>query len=223
VNNRINKAGDRRELFTPFIGGASDDLPIGLSTQDTSSAGSPTLDIVSGSGGLFRLRHDAQNEVQALTLYGGDVLWVDPTKEPVFEVELAVHIGSGSALSADQRVVFGLATARNSTLDDVAKHAWFRVEGANNNIYWETDDATTDDDDNDSGEDYADDVFRVFRIDMSDLEAVKFIIDGNEVANVDLSTLSASDLMQPFIEVQKDAGAEVDGVEIRHLYCGQNV
>lgn len=206
--NYKHPLGDKVCVFDHFV-----DATAPLSTQDTSAAGSPTVARVSGAGGIFRLRADSQDEAQALGLNLGDVLVLDPTQGPVFECRLAVH----GTLTGDERAVWGLAAARNATLDSVAKHAWFRVEGVSTSLLWETDDATTDDNDNDTGEDYTADTYNVYKIDMTDLSNVRFMIDGAEVATADLSTLAATDLLQPFIEYQKDGGADTNGLEIDYV------
>ena len=212
--------GDRAEFFSHFFGVASDDTPIGLTTQDTSATGTPVFSFQSASGGVYRCAHDSEAEVQSIGLHAGDVLWVNPTKSPVFEARVARN---SATPSADQRLVIGLAAAYDGTLDDNTHHVWFREDGANQNILWESDDATTDDDDNDTGVDWTTATFQVFRIDMSNLATTELSIDGELVATVDMSELTASNLLQPMIILQKDGGAETDSVDVDYIYVGQDL
>jgi hypothetical protein len=211
------KRGIRRdrvcEIFEDFLGDAGDTLPIPWATQDTSAAGSPTLDYVSNSAnGIFTLTHDNQSEAQNLTLYYGDDLYIDSTQGPVFEAKVELT----TALTADQRVVVGLAAARNATLDSNTAHAWFRMEGANLNILWETDDGTTDDNDNDSGIDWVSGTAMVLRIDCRNLAQIIFYVDG-VVAGVGAAAALTGNL-QPYIEIQRDAGTETNALDIDYVH-----
>jgi hypothetical protein len=105
---------------------------------------------------------------------------IDPTKGPVFEARVRLNI-PGATITADERWVVGLvndhATAQTA-LDGTTFNVWFRGEGANLNILVEGDDNVTNTDDVDSTFDYADNVFMMLKIDMSDLTKVKFYVDG---------------------------------------------
>lgn len=114
-------------------------------SADTSAVGAPTIQ--SSSLGPMELALDATNEVQNLCLYMGDVLPFDI--DDLIRVEFIAKLSAGIAASV--MGAFGLAGARNDTLDTVAQSAWFRFEG-NNNIVCETDDGTTDTDDKATGE-----------------------------------------------------------------------
>ncbi len=219
MNPGVSMSGEI-ELFDHFSGASE---PTWLVTQDTSAAGSPTLAPASAAGGAFELAHDTRDEVQAITLYGGDVLALGGASEPVFEARVKVQAGGG-ALTATETLVVGLASARNATLDNVVTHFWFKMAGANNNILYEYDDGTTDSDDNDTGVDYESDVYAVLRIDASDLSRVTFAVDGVEVADVDVSeTITDANLLQPFIEFQKTGGGTDNGVLIDYLYLRSQV
>ena len=52
----------------------------------------------------------ATSEQENITLYFGDQLVIDPTKNVIFEARLKVNF-AGAAFSADQRFVVGLAAA----------------------------------------------------------------------------------------------------------------
>ena len=96
------------------------------------------------------------------------------------------------------------------------------MEGANNNILIEGDDGTTDNDDNDTTVDWVSGTMMVLKIDMSDLTNMLFFIDGELVKlasgeKIDVSDMAGSDLLQPFIEIQKDAGTVQHQVDVDYI------
>lgn len=201
-------------LFTDFEAKAGDALPNWLKTQDTSAAGSPTLDFVtSTAGGVYRLKHDAQNEVQNISLYGGDNLLVAVASAPVLEARVRINGNGGTFLAAGERLVVGLASARNATLDNVATNVWFRVEGdgATRNVLWESDDTVTDTDDQATGFAYVEGTFFNIKIDMTSLAAVKLYINGALVGTASMPAATGN--VQFFAELQKPAAATVSQVE----------
>lgn len=205
----------RCRIFEDFFAIDTATKPPPWATQDTSAAGTPVLDYVADAdNGEFQLNHDATSEAQTLTLYWADQLMIEPTKNPIFECRIKINF-AGAAFTADQRIVIGLAGPRNATLDDIARHAWFRIEGANLNILAETDDGTTDDDDNDTTIDIVDNTYLTLRIDMSDLAAIKFYVNGVLGATLAAAVMTAN--LQPFIEIQRDAGAETEDVRIDYV------
>lgn len=206
-------------LFEDFLGAAGADLPSPWAVHDTSTSGSPTTDYVTaGAGGLFRLANDSTSEAQNLALYWGDNIAIAPTATPYMEARIRLNT-AGATFTADQRLVVGLAAARNATLDSNASHVWFRIEGANLNILIEGDDGVTDTNDTDTGIDYVDNEFLVLGIDMTTLSAVKFYVDGVEVATtIDVSALLSDDGLQPYIEMQRDANTEVETLDIDYVF-----
>lgn len=194
-----------------FLQSSSGTLVAPWATQDTSAAGSPTLDFVDDAdNGEYTLASDTQAEAQKLTLYWGDSLHIDATKQAVFEARLKLDIDS--AMTADDLFVCGLASARAADLDDIVTHAWVRVEGTDASILWESDDGSTDDDDNDSGKDLTDDTYFKVLIDFTSLAAVKFYLDMEDGAGWELvGTADMSDAtgnLQPFVELQVGAAEE---------------
>lgn len=214
------------EVFYDFLQIAGGTLPVDspyLLVHDTSSAGTPVAAFLSGSKvGEWQYAHDNTDEAQYIGLQQNDAVWIDPTKGPIFETRVKLNFG-GATLSADQRFVCGLASARDNTLDDVVDHAWFRIEGASLSILYESDDGATDDNANDSGVVLVDDTYVILKIDMSDLSAVAFSINGTEVGTTDMSAIAAGDKLQIFYELQKDAGTETDlfAVDYLHLVVGR--
>lgn len=200
------------EVYEDFLQSSSGTLPGPWATQETAAAGSPVVDFVDDAdNGAFRLAHDAQVEVQTLTLYWADSLHIDATSGPVIEIGLTLT----TALTADQRVVAGLAAARNATLDSIVAHSWFRLEGANLNITVESDDGTTDTDDQDTGVDWVSAVSMAFRIDMRNLDQIVYYVDGVAVSTTAAAVMTGN--LQPFIEIQKDAGADANVLDIDYV------
>ncbi len=99
------------------------------------TGGTPTVQALDGA---MRLALTADDEVQRAALYMGDVLPFD-----VDDIQRVDIIARASAIGATEDVVFGVASARNNTLDNVAAHAWFRMDGSNA-LVCESDDGTTD-------------------------------------------------------------------------------
>jgi hypothetical protein len=196
-----------------FVAPAAGSLPGWLTTQDTSSGGTPTFGYdAAGLGGTYSFAHDNTDEVQSIGIHGGDTLWIDPTKDCY--VECKVKGSALATLSADQRFVFGFASAYAATLDDITRNAWFRVEGGSANLLWEVDDGTTDDDDNDTGIDVVDDTYITLRVVIRDLY-VHFVVNGVQVAKSALTVLSGG--LQPILIIQKDAGTETDSITVDYI------
>lgn len=171
----------------------------------------------------YVITSDATSEGQSGQLTHGDQLTINPAKNPVFEawVELTP---AGATFTADERVVVGLVsphTNAEDALDSATNNVWFRMEGANLNVLVEADDGTTDTDDQDSGIDWVKGQLHHFKIDMANLSDIKFYVDGVEQtgAAVAASALSAS--LQPIFCVQRDAGTEVNTVEVKRYRVRQ--
>jgi hypothetical protein len=169
------------------------------------------------AGGVYSLATAAVSEAQAAQLTFGNQLIIDPSKGPIFEARVRVNI-PGATISADERWVVGLCsdhTNAEDALDSTVSNVWFRGEGANLNIFIEGDDGTTDTDDTDSTIDYVDNTYLLFKIDMTDLEAVEMSIDGVAVGTtLDLAALTGSTLLQPIFCYQRDAGTEINLLQI---------
>jgi len=195
------------ELFTDFESIAGSALPLWLSKQDTSAAGTVVADFVANAaGGQYKILCDNTNEVQKVGLNGGDHLTFDITKKPILECRLKIQGTSGAALSAVQRFVVGFASARNATLDSITTSAWLRVTGdaSTRAVIAEADDNTTDTNAQSTGFSYTDDTFFTVKIDASSLAGVKFYING--ALKKTIAMAAATGNVQPFIELQKDSG-----------------
>jgi hypothetical protein len=205
-----------------FIKTAGVALPAPWGKVDVSAAGSPTLDFVANAAdGVYRLKFDNTDELQSCTLHWADYLAIPSTKRARISWWITIDTTAAGGFSADDRLVCGLAGARNATLDSVVDHAWFRLEGANYNILCETDDGTTDNNDNDTGADWAEATKVKLTVDIDSQAGVRFYVNDVDVTPETMVTSAAvvTDLLQPYLEVQKDAGVEthqfdVDAVEV---------
>ena len=215
--------GNYVQIFDDFFGDgalALDGATLGTGglfvNHDTSSSGAPTFAFQGAADGVYRMKFSSTDESQKIATYLGDAVCIPPTKKPIFEARVKIT----GTFSADDRVVIGLGSARNATLDSVADHVWFRMEGANNNILVEGDDAATDNDDNDTSVDWTTGTFHIYKIDMSDTSNVRFFVDGTECVlpeAIDVSGMVAGDLLQPIIELQKDAGTVQHSVDVDYI------
>jgi hypothetical protein len=212
--------GGKVQIFSDFLGSFT--LPLdtaggyGFVNHDTSSGGAPTFAHLSEADGVYRMAFASTSEAEYLATYLGDEVCIPPTKNAIFEARIKIT----GTFSADDRVVIGLASARNNSLDAIADHVWFRMEGANNNILVEGDDGATDNNDNDTGVDWVSGTYAVYKIDMSDLTDVRFFVDGNRCAipeKIDVSAMVAGDLLQPYIEMQKDSGTVTHSVDTDYI------
>lgn len=203
-----------------FLNVAGETLPLPWLLQDTSAAGTPVTDYVDDEvNGRYELTGDATDELQALGLNFNDVLLLDPALGPVFEAGV-IWTPAGAAGTAPTRFVVGLASARNATLDSIAEHVWFRVEGASMALLVEGDDGTTDTNDQATTVTVVKDSLLRLRIDMADLSAVAFSAKVGSGAWVSCGTVDVSAMtgkLQPFIEYQKDSGTTVDTLTVDYV------
>jgi hypothetical protein len=207
-----------------FLQQSSDTLPALWATQDTSAAGTPTLDFVANAlNGEYKMQLATTNEAEQITLYLADHLVIDPTKKPVFICRVKVDIdptGATAVFTAGDAIVMGLASARNATLDNVTSNIWFRI-GNGLNLYVEGDDNTRDTDDVDTGFDFIENTYMWLKIDCNDLANVKFYVAGGGDPNgawkdvtpatkINVSGLTTSTKQLTIFEVQKAAEANKD-------------
>jgi len=208
------------EFFDDFPQASGDTVPAPWAATITDTAGTAVADYVdNAAGGQFKIGGDSQSEAQTARIDFGDHLIIDSTKNFVFEARVQVQYADDTAFTADERLVVGLASAYNATLDNVAKNAWFRVEGADTALLLETDDGATDNDDEDVGQDLANDTWAVLRIEGSDLDAIKFYKDGVLIGDLDAGALTGN--LQPIVAYQRDAGADVQVIFVDYVKVWQ--
>lgn len=136
------------------------------------------------------------------TLYWGDQLGIGAANGPILETRLCFPVLPTTGTETVQ-AVFGFASADNATADTISINAWFRVESAAQTaLLWETDDNSTNDDDNATGITLVASTYNIYRIDCTDLTAVKFYVDGTLVGTGSLAALT-TETIQPYFTVSK--------------------
>jgi len=116
--------------------------------------------------------------------------------------------------------VAGLAGPHNLDKDTIANHAWFRWQ-ASGALVVETDDTTTDNDDVATGITSVAGTYDIYKIDFTDLEDVRFYVNGVHVATdttFDMSDLTAGEsVMQPYFSLDKASGTGVGDLTIDYV------
>ncbi len=183
----------------------------GWTVADTSAAGAPTY-LTTADGMVLTIA--ATSEAEIITMYQNDILYLPSARLKSVEYDVEV-----AGIDAVTTLVFGVASEQNDTSDTVAEHAWFRMEGSVStaNIVVETDDGTNDNNDVATGKTLAATKFR-FRISFErGLSDVRFYIDGDRVAagtTFDMSSIGATQGLQPLVQIQKASGTGVPSVTI---------
>ena len=96
-------------------------------------------------------------------------------------------------------------------------HAWFRIEGASLAILVEADDGTTDTDDQDSTIVLVKSAWTHLKIDMTDLAAIVFEVDGVAQGGAAVSAPLLATPLQFIACIQRDAGTEANSLDIDWL------
>lgn len=171
-----------------------------LALRDVSPAGAPSSGVAADlANGVFLATLSATSEVSCIGLDYGDQRNIPANKRPVYMARVQV-----SALAANERIVFGLASDYNATLDSVTMHAWFRCN-ASLDLLIETDDNVTDNAAVDTGIDLVADTWVTLAIDCTDPYAIRFYVDGALAGTLAAGAFDATTL-QPVIWLQKDSG-----------------
>lgn len=186
-------------------------IPKFFTPRITRTAGSPLVGPVDdAANGTAILQLSATNEANVAAIDWDDQLVIDPTKEPIFSCRLKV-----SGVAAVTRMIWGLATAYNATLDSVAENAWFRLEGNSLALVVEADDATTNTDDQSTGRTLTADTYYVFTVDFSQgTGKIRFFVDDDYMGSITAAALATTHLMQPIIAIQKDSGVGEQSVTV---------
>lgn len=177
------------------------------------TSGNPTVaKEADGIGGVVALALDNTDEAQGAGLYWGDQESLSLEKGLIFEARVTFSVLPLTGTETVQ-AVFGLAGAYSAAPDDIDCNAWFRVESsANTALLWETDDNVTDDDDNDASITLVAGTYNIFRIDATDISAVKFYVDGVLVGTGSMAGLTgAIGNVQPYFMVSKAVSAHNTG------------
>ncbi len=208
------------QIFYDDFNGAVATLPTSADpatpwlVDDTSVTGTPTY--TKGTSVLtMTLNND--NAIVNICNHFNDALDFDI--DDIQRVEMRVRIGAATFTSGSI-LVFGVGSTRNDVADDVAAHAWVRMEGANSTtkVCAGTDDGVRDVNDIATGVTLGT-TFKDFVIDFTEGKSrVKFFIDGARVAasqTFDMSGYSAG--LQPIIQLSKTANTNADSVVMDYI------
>lgn len=187
---------------------------------DVSVGGNTTPLIAADVGnGVARLPLDATAEAQESGLTWGDQRPLVLNQGLIWEARVALQ----TLPTLLSEAVWGLAGDKNAVADSVAESIWFKADG-NGVIVAESDDATTNNDDVATGTTLTAGTFAIFRIDCSTITAVRFFIDGAEVAagtTFDMSAVAGLKL-QPYFHIAKASGAGLGVLDVDYVRCWQN-
>lgn len=189
--------------------------------DDTSASGTPTYS-KGGIGGEATLQLASTSEIENVCLHHGDDLNfdIDNLKKVYFRVKMAQ-----AAMDAASQVAFGVCSARNDAIDSIAAAACFRVIGADDTtaVVVETDDGSNDNDDVATGQTLSNS-YKEFVIDFSGGKSdVKFYMDNGDgnlsrvAASTTFNMSGYSAGLQPFVQIQKTADTNTDGVVIDYV------
>jgi len=216
--SNVTFAGDDRvTIFEDFNLKAGATLSLPWVEVDVSSAGTPTSDFSGDWPGEWEVTQAATNENEITGIAWDGCVSLDPAQNLVFEARVKLT-ATGGAMASTERMVVGLASAHNNDLDAITNSVWFRVgDAASMDVKIESDDGTTDTNDQATDFSYTNDTYHTYKIDMSDLSNVRFVFDGQDCGSVDVSAMTSSNGLQPFIEIQKDGDAEEDSIEVDYI------
>lgn len=144
----------------------------------------------------------------AFITYGGRMN-VDASKRPIFACRAKID-----TVGATTDVVFGFASADTAPLDNVTYRAWFKA--ANNlTLVAETDDNATAREDQATGVTLVTDTYAILEVDLTDLSAVVFRVNGTQVQSLAAPSIPAGAILQPFLGPRKQSsGTAVDACTV---------
>jgi len=178
--------------------------------------------------GAYEIQTSSTSEVADLTLYWGDELNLDSDLGPIMKIRCQVQ----TAPAAADSICWGFASARNAIQDTVANNAWFKLAGANTDLLIESDDATTNDDDNDTTVNLTAGTYAEFMISMNPIHGasatdVRFFyratLGGAWTRQLPNTTFAfgAATNCQPYVQVEKTSGATTPDLLVDYIHVMQ--
>jgi hypothetical protein len=200
-------------IFTDFLQKAASTAVLPWTVTKTGT--DETADYVANAvDGILRFTCGGTSEAQTMRVDHGDQLMINVSKQPRFECKIK-PAPAGANYGTTTRLVVGLASAYNATLDNVVTNAWFRLgDHADLNIYCEADDGTTDTDDSDTGADWVAATDLALMVAIDSALVAHFYVNGTEVKTASLAALAANTAVQPIIAFQRASGTVLDVVNI---------
>ena len=185
------------------------------------AAGTPTsaaLLVANVANGIAQMALAATNEAEDSTITFGDQLCFAARRGLIFECRATWNVLTDQAGGIG---LIGLGSAHNTTADTMATNLWFRLEGAAADILWESDDNVTNDDDNDTGVDAVAGTYHIYRIDCTTATAPKFYIDDVLVGTAACAFDATTELVQPYIGMNKASGTSVGTLYVDYIRIWQ--
>jgi len=197
------------EYYDDFLGEAYNTTFWGTTQTNLNTAIGLSDDVTNGALAIIL---DSDDNAEVGAVHFSDNLCLSIDQGLVFETRLTFTTLPTTGTETVQ-AVWGVASAHNTTLDSVSINAWFRLESsANTALLWETDDDTTNDDDNATGVTLVASTYNIYRIDFTDLSAVKFYVDDVLVGTGDMSGAAGADFkVQPYFNLSKAVSANNTG------------
>jgi hypothetical protein len=204
----------RPHLFEDFTGKATGTVRLVGTTVQT--AGTPAASIRSNiADGVWRNILDATDEAQSARLSASDQLFITASKRPYFSAFV-----QAPTIAANQRCVWGLASAYNATLDNITYNVWFKLDGSMT-LVLEADDNVTDKDDLAATSVTALTAATWYRltIDMTDPRGrILFFVNERKVGEITTVTgWTTAAMLQPFCIIQKDSGVGLPNQDIDYV------
>ena len=217
------------KFYDDFVGAGSIVIPAAASAESgvawckkvVTSGGTATVaGVANGANGLVACALDSYSENQDALLYMNDVLNFDVTKGLVFEARVALTVlPSGTAA----RFTLGLQSAWNTAPDSVSYYLGFGAT-ANGAINVRNQDGATQASAS-SGVTVLASAFHIYRIDCTDVTAIRFYIDGVDVTPavaVPFVATGSSALLQPAVQVYKASGTTVATAQVDYVKVWTN-
>ncbi len=176
------------------------------------------------ASGALELKLSSTSEVAEVTLFWGDELNINSNQGPIIQTRLQYQTQPAAADSLS----WGFTNNQNALIDSTTNNAIFKVAGANNNLLVETDNATTNDDDNDTSVDMTAGTYIETMISMNPIHGasatdVRFFyrttLGGQWTRVLDETTFAygANTTMQPMFQVEKTTGATTPDMLIDYI------
>lgn len=209
-------------FYEDFLGAAGGGPFNGTIIWNVVDQGNATEAIVANSAnGQFLLHLTSTSEAQDAVLYQNDNKTFDVGSGLIFETRVNMAVSPGTDVTA----VFGMAGDHNLDKDTIGVHAWFRFQ-ANLTGLVETDDTSVDNNDKATGLTPTAGTYYIYRIDFTDLDDVKFFVDGARVSGsvtFDMGDLSSGEQqMQPYFSLDKPSGTELGDMNIDYVKIWSN-
>lgn len=183
---------------------------------NTRAQNSPTgLSILDRVDGIMSAKLASTVEAEITGIDLNDLLQLDPSRH------LVVKFGFSKTetMNANETIVIGVETAHNNTFDSVARHFWMRLQ-ADDDIMFESDDATTDTDDKDSTKDLTAGQFTQVRLEFPSVNDCRAYVNGVRVLSDTTFKVGAGKLQFAAL-LQKASSSAAGELLLDYVACYQ--